>query len=197
MIHKIKELRQKTNISLNECKKALEKSGGSVSDALILLQGVQADKSKKRKNKVAREGRIEAYVHNGNQIGCMVEVNCETDFAARSDEFIKFCESLSLQIVALQPIYTSKDQISTEQALAQREVLRERLSDFLKNKDTDFVEDLLNQRMSDWYREVVLLEQTSIVNQSKSIQELLDELSAQLGEKIVISRFERWVINQA
>lgn len=195
MIEKIKELRKQTNMSLNECKKALEKAGGSVSDALVLLQGVQAKDSDKRKNKVAKEGRIEAYVHTGNQIGCMVEVNCETDFAARSDEFIKFCENLSLQIVALQPIYVSRDDISNEQVLSQREILKDRLSDFLRGKGKDFVEDLINQRVKDWYREVVLLEQTSVVNQSKTIKELLDELSAQLGEKVVISRFEKWVIN--
>lgn len=195
MIEKIKELRKKTSLPLNECKKALEKAGGSVSDALVLLQGVQEARGDKLRDKNAREGRIEVYSHTGSQIGCMVEVNCQTDFAARSKEFIEFCESLTLQIVALQPIYLKKNDISNEQVLMQREVIKDKLSDFLKGKGHEFVEDLLNQRIKDWYREVVLLEQTSVVNQSKTIQELLTELIAQLGEKVIISRFERWEIN--
>ena len=195
MIEKIKELRKKTNMSLNECKKALEKAGGSVSDALVLLQGVQINSSDKRKNKIAKEGRIEAYVHTGNQIGCMVEVNCETDFAARSVEFIKFCENLSLQIVALQPMYVSKDEISNEQVLAQRDSIKDRLSEYIKGQGVEFVNNLLNQKINDWYREVVLMEQTSVINQSKLIKDLLAELSAQLGEKVIISRFEKWSVN--
>src|SRR5690606_21286755 len=103
MIEKIKKIREITNLSLNECKKALEKTGGSIDDALILLQGVQTEKYQKRKNKTASEGRIEAYIHTGSQLACIVEVNCETDFAARSNDFIKFCEVVAMQIVAMHP----------------------------------------------------------------------------------------------
>lgn len=193
-IEKIKEIRQKTSLSITECKKALEKAGGCVEDAIILLQGYQKKKTDKRKDKDATEGRIHAYVHNGSQIGCILEVNCETDFAARSNEFIKFCEEIALQIVAMQPMYVSKDEITQEQESAQREVIKNKLSDFLSDKSKDVQKEVLDHRIQNWYREVALLEQTSVINQSKTVSDMLESLSAQLGEKVSITRFERWVV---
>lgn len=193
-IEKIKEIRQKTNLSLAECKKALEKAGGCVDDAIILLQGYQKKKTDKRKNMDTTEGRIHAYVHNGSQIGCILEVNCETDFAARSELFVKFCEDIALQIVAMQPMYISRNEISLEQEVSQRKVIETNLSDFLSDKSDEVREDVLDQRIKNWYREVALMEQTSVIDQSKTISDMLEALSAQLGEKVKISRFERWVV---
>jgi len=194
MIEKIKKIREITKLSLNECKKALEKAGGSIDDALILLQGVQAKKLDKVIDRQAFEGRITSYIHTGSQVACMVEINCETDFAARSDLFIKFCEDIAMHIVAMHPVYISKDEVSKEQEDAQKKVIRDRLAEHYEGKTEEYKDENSRNKLRNWYREAVLMEQTSIIDQSKTITELIEKLSAQLGEKIVISRFERWSV---
>ncbi len=194
MIEKIKELRSLTKISLGECKKALEKAGGSIDDAIILLQGVSGDKLRKRVSHVASQGRIQTYIHTGAQIASIVEVNCETDFAARSDIFIKFCEDIAMQVVAMHPVYISADDISKEQITSQEEFIQKRLSEHHEDKSPDYIENNIKDKMRSWIRESVLTEQTSVMDQSKTVNDLLEKLSNQLGEKIVITRFERWAV---
>lgn len=193
-IDDIREIRNRTKLSLNECKKALEKTG-SVNEACIYLQGEQARKIDKHKDKIASEGRIQTYVHNGAQLASIVEVNCETDFASKSEVFIEFCEAVAIQVVALQPCFISLSDVTEEQRQARVEYLKTTYEALLSSKPPEFEAEFIESKMKNWYREVCLLEQTSVIDQSKTINEMITLLSAQLGEKVVISRFDRWAIH--
>jgi len=194
MIEKIKKIREITKFSLGECKRALEKAGGSIDDALILLQGVQTDRHINRLGKIASEGIITSYVHTGSQVACIVEINCETDLAARSESFILFCEDIAMHVAAMQPMYISKDEVSEDQEEAQKRVILDRLAEHHEGKSEEYIADNLKSNLRNWYREAILMEQTSVTNQSKTITDLLEALSTQLGEKVQISRFERWSV---
>jgi elongation factor Ts len=160
----IKELRELTNCGIVDCKKALEQAGGDFKKAQAILREKGLQMALKKASRVANEGRIEAYVHNGNKIGVVVEVNCETDFVARNESFIQFSRDLAMHIAAMAPIYLKKEDVPA-----------------------DVTVDL---------KAVCLLEQPFVKDTSKSIQDLLNELVAKIGENIVIGRFVRYKIGE-
>jgi elongation factor Ts len=162
----IKELREETNCGIIDCKKALEQAGGDIKKAKALLREKGLQMALKKASRVANEGRVEAYIHNGNKIGVVVEVNCETDFVARNDAFIQFTKDLAMHIAAMAPKYIKKDDVP---------------ADVLASVDT---------------AAVCLLEQPFVKDASKSIQDLLNELVAKMGENIVVGRFTRYKIGE-
>jgi elongation factor Ts len=162
----IKELRELTNCGILDCKKALEQAGGDLKKAKELLREKGLQMALKKASRVANEGRIEAYVHNGNKIGVVVEVNCETDFVARNESFIQFSKDLAMHIAAMAPVYLKKEDVPADVAAGA---------------------DL---------KAICLLEQPFVKDTSKSIQDLLNELVAKIGENIVIGRFVRYKIGE-
>ncbi len=163
----IKELRELTNCGIVDCKKALEQAGGDLKKAKEILREKGLQMALKKASRVANEGRIEAYVHNGNKIGVIVEVNCETDFVARNESFIQFSKDLAMHIAAMSPLYLKKEDVSAESLAS--------------GADTSAI---------------CLLEQPFVKDTSKSIQDLLNELVAKIGENIVIGRFVRYKIGE-
>jgi len=163
----IKELRELTNCGILDCKKALEQAGGDLKKAKELLREKGLQMALKKASRVANEGRIEAYVHNGNKIGVVVEVNCETDFVARNEAFIQFSKDLSMHIAAMAPVYIKKEDVPADVLAGGADV-----------------------------KAICLLEQPFVKDTSKSIQDLLNELIAKIGENIVVGRFIRYKIGE-
>ena len=166
-LNAIKELRELTNCGIVDCKKALEQAGGDLKKAKELLREKGLQMALKKASRVANEGRIEAYVHNGNKIGVVVEVNCETDFVARNESFIQFSKDLSMHIAAMAPLYLKKEDVPADVAAGGADL-----------------------------KALCLLEQPFVKDTSKSIQDLLNELVAKIGENIVIGRFIRYKIGE-
>jgi len=168
----IKKLRELTSASIGDCKDALEEAGHDIDKAVQILRKKGLKIALEKKDRVAGEGRIEAYVHLGNKIGVLVEVNCETDFVARNEDFLKFTKDLALQIAAQAPLYIAKEDVPNQEL----EKHKENLEEFLKT--------------------TCLLEQPFIKDPSITIKDYLAELIAKIRENIVIRRFVRYKLGE-
>ena len=167
----IKELRDLTCSSIAHCKKALEEAKGDIKQAAVLLRKQGLEIAAKKQGRLAKEGRVDSYIHHGNKIGVLLEVNCESDFVARNEEFIKFTKDLSMQIAATNPEYIKKEDVPEE--VLQHE----------KNKE-------------DYYKNNCLLEQPFVKDPSLMIKDYLGSIVAKIGENIVIRRFTRYKIGE-
>ena len=184
MLHKVKELRDKTNISLSACKKAIEDTNGDVDAAIVLLQKRGAIKAGEKSGRATNEGRVHSYIHSG-RIGVLVEINCETDFASNSDEFKEFCEQVGLQIAAMKPDFVSEP---TEEEV-------EKMSDIFiaqvpKGKPDNIREKIMQGKLNKWKKEVCLMSQQSVIVEGKTIEDLRTDLIGKMGENISVRRFE-------
>jgi len=193
-IDMIKELRAKTGMGFMDCKKALEEADGDMEKAYELLRERGAQIADKKASRVAREGLIEAYVHPGGKIGVIVEVNCETDFVARTDVFKQFVHDVALQIAAMAPEYVSKEDIPEEVLEKEKEIYRKQA--LSEGKPENIVERIVEGRLQKFYQEKVLLEQPFIKDEEKTIEEYRREIVAKVGENIVIRRFTRYVLGE-
>jgi elongation factor Ts len=167
----IKELREATGCGIMECKRALADAKGSMEKAKELLRQRGLEMAQKKSSRSAREGRLEAYIHSGNKVGAVVEVNCETDFVARNEDFIRFTKDLAMHITAMSPKYIRKDEVPENVLKVEKDP-----AEFVKAN--------------------CLLEQAFVKDSSKTIQDLLNELVAKIGENIIIGRFERYKIGE-
>lgn len=187
----VKELREKTGAGVMDCKKALEETGGDMEKAANILREKSLAAAAKKVERKATDGRIEPYVHPGNKLATLVEVNCETDFVARTPEFIAFCHDLAMQVAAANPRWVSRDEIPAE-------VLEAEKANFMQeipaDKPAAAVAQIIEGKLNKFYQENVLLDQAFIKDESKTIQQLLVEAIAKLGENIVIRRFSRFQI---
>ncbi|VAX37114.1 Translation elongation factor Ts [hydrothermal vent metagenome] len=167
----IKELREMTSCGVIECKNALEESGGDFDKAKKILQKRGLELAAKKGSRDAKEGRIEAYIHQGSKVGVLVELNCETDFVAQNEDFAKFSRDIAMQIVATTPKYLKKE---------------------------DIPEDVLKEQKDEkqYIKEMCLLEQPFIKDSGKTIQECINSLIGSIGENIFISRFVRYKVNE-
>jgi len=167
----IKELREQTNCGIIDCKKALAEAKGDINKAKAILREKGLQMALKKASRAANEGRVEVYIHQGNKLGVLVEVNCETDFVARNEDFIAFTKNVAMHIAAMSPKYIKKDDVPAD----------------VLSKEAD-------QAM--FLKSVVLLEQPFVKEPSKSIQDLLNELVAKIGENIMVGRFVRFKIGE-
>jgi len=167
----IKELRGMTCASVAHCKKALEETKGDIKQAVVLLRKQGLEIAAKKQSRAAKEGRIEGYIHHGNKIGVLLEVNCESDFVAKNEEFVRFTKDLAMQIAATGPEYIKKEDVPEE-------VLKHE-----KNKE-------------DYYKSNCLLEQVFIKDQALTIKDYLGSIVAKIGENIVVRRFIRYKIGE-
>lgn len=167
----IKELRRISLASIADCKKALQDSGGDIQKAVVLLRKRGLEIAAKRQGEVAKEGRVEAYVHQGNKIGVLLEVNSETDFVARNGDFAQFTKDISMQIAALNPLYIKREDVPKK--------------DLAEAKDKEL-----------FFKEHCLLEQAFIKDPSLTVKDYLGSLIAKIGENIVIRRFVRYKIGE-
>ncbi len=190
----IKELRAATGAGILDCRKALTEAGGDYQKAVDYLREKGLAMAAKRANREASEGIVELYSHGGGRVGVMVEVNCETDFVARSDDFRQFAHEVALQIAAAAPLYITEEEISAEVFDHEAEIARKRAEE--EGKPANVLEKIVEGRIQKFKDEVVLLRQAYIRDESLTIEKLLHENIAKIGENIIIRRFQRWELGE-
>lgn len=188
----IARLRSKTGLPMMEVKSALVEAGGDEDKAIEILRKKGMSKSEKRVGKETSNGVIDSYVHNG-RIGVLAEVLCETDFVARNEDFKAFAHELSLQIAASAPKYISRDQVSTEEIAKEREIYSAEAKS--SGKSTEVIEKIVEGKVETYLAEICLLDQPYFRDQKKKVSEILAEVIAKTGEKIVVSRFARFELS--
>ena len=190
----VKQLRERTAAGFMDCKKALEEAKGDIEKAIDILRKKGLAIAAKRAAKEALEGVVTAYIHSNKKIGVLVEVNCETDFVARTSEFQEFAHNLAMQIAATNPVAISRDQVPSEILEREKKIYEEQLKE--AGKPENIIPKILEGKLEKFYKENVLLEQPFIKNPELTIQDLLNELITKTGEKIVIKRFCRFQIGE-
>ena len=188
----VKELRDRTGAGMMDCKKALAETGGDVEKAIDLLRSKGAAKAAKRADKAANEGTVASYIHHGGRIGALVELNCETDFVANTDDFKGLARDLAMHVAAAEPLAVSADDIPSEIADRERRVYLDQVKE--EGKPENIWEKIVDGKMQKFYKERVLLDQKFVKNPDQSISELITEVSAKTGEKIEVARFSRFQI---
>lgn len=185
----IAELRNKTGLPMMECKKALVEASGDENKAIAILRKKGFSKAAEKSNRATSCGLIDSYVHHNGKIGVLVEVLCETDFVAKNDDFKAFVHEVALHIAATNPKFIDRKEIPNQ--IIEEEKDNYKKEDTLKNKPADIIEKIIAGKMEKYYRENCLMDQAYIKDEDKTIDGLLKELIAKIGENIVISRFER------
>lgn len=186
----VKELRERTQAGMMDCKKALVASDGDMDKAVEFLREKGLAASNKKAGRVAAEGMVDSYIHMGGKIGVLVEVNCETDFVAKTDTFKALCHDVSLQIAASNPLFISKEDVPQENLDKEREILR--VQALNEGKPEKIVDRMVEGRIEKYYKEVCLLEQPFVKNPDITVQDLLNEATLASGEKISVRRFTRY-----
>ncbi|MGH7770839.1 MAG: translation elongation factor Ts [Candidatus Binatia bacterium] len=190
----IKELREKTGAGIMDCKKALAESGGNLEKAVDYLRQKGLAAAAKKLGRVAAEGLVGAYIHAGGKIGVLVELNCETDSAARTAEFQTLLKDLAMQIAAANPRYVRPEDVPVEELAREREIYRHQALD--SGKPEKVVDKIVEGKMERFYSEVCLLEQAFIKDPDRKVGELIQETVARLGENIQVRRFERYHLGE-
>jgi len=188
----VQELREKTNAGMMDCKKALEEAKGSLAEAELILRKRGIATAAKKSGRVAKEGAIASYIHTGGKIGVLVEVNCETDFVAKTDAFREFVKDVALHIVASKPICVFREQVSADVVARERDVARAQV----KDKPPQILEKIVDGKIEKFYSSACLLEQAFIKNPDITIKDHLTAKIQELGENIVIKRFTVYELGQ-
>ncbi len=186
----VKQLRDKTGAGMMDCKRALEETGGDMEKAVEYLRKKGAAMASQRADRETNQGVVEAYIHAGGRIGAMVELNCETDFVAKTPDFKQLAHDIAMQIAAMSPQYVSRDQIS--QDVIQKEIEIYKQQAINEGKPEPIAEKIAQGRLEKYFQEVCLLEQSFIKDSGKTIKDLLDEATGKVGEKIAIRRYMRF-----
>ena len=189
----IKDLREKTGAGMLDCRNALQETDGDLEKAVDLLREKGLSKAAKKSSRIAAEGLVEAYIHGG-RIGVLVEVNSETDFVAKTDEFKDFVKDVAMQIAASSPKYVSREEVPEDIINHEKEVLTQQAMN--EGKPQNIAEKMVEGRIEKFYKEIVLLEQPFIKDPDKSIETLLKEKIAKIGENIKIRRFVRFEVGE-
>jgi elongation factor Ts len=188
----VKELRDKTNAGMMDCKKALTETNGDLEKAVDLLRQKGLAVAKKRADRATSEGVVETYIHAGGKLGVMVEVGCETDFVAKSDAFLEFAKNVAMHIAATNPVSIRREEVSEELLTRERNIYKQQAMD--SGKPENIAEKMVSGRMDKFFAESCLMEQKFVKNPDLSIQDLLNELVAKLGENIGVKRFARFQV---
>lgn len=189
----VKELREKTGAGMMDCKNALQESNGDMDKAVEILREKGLAKAAKKSGRIAAEGLVEAYIHGG-RIGVLVEVNSETDFVAKNEEFKKFVKDIAMQIAASNPQYIRREEVSADVVNKEREILR--VQALNEGKPEKIVDKMVDGRIEKFFKEVCLLEQPFIRDPEITIQDLLNEKIAKIGENLSIRRFVRFEVGE-
>ncbi len=190
----IKELRERTGVGIMDCKKALIECDGDIEKAIEYLRKKGIATAQKRGAREAKEGQIHAYIHPGGKIGVLVEVNCETDFTARTEDFKNFVKDIAMQIAAQNPIAIRREDIPSEVIEKEKEIYASQARE--EGKPENVIEKIVEGRLKKFFTEACLLEQPFIKNTDITVQDLLNELIAKTGENIIIRRFVRYQLGE-
>jgi elongation factor Ts len=191
----VKELRERTGIGMMECKRALEECGGDPEKALALLRKRGYARAQSKSLRETAEGTVGSYIHSNSRIGVLVEVNCESDFVARNEEFKELVKNIAMHIAAANPKYISAEHISAAELEAEKEIYREQFKD--SKKPPEIVEKIIRGKLGKFYEEVCLLDQPFIKDDKVSIRQLIASYIAKFGENIKVSRFARYELGKA
>lgn len=192
MLDAIKRLREKTNAGVGACQKALKEANGDIEKAIEVLRKQGAALASKKVGRLAKEGRVESYIHLGGKIGVLVEVNCESDFVARNDDFKTFVKNLALQVAASNPIYVRKEDV-TEQAIAKEtEIIKAQLA----GKPAQAATKIIEGKLTKFYEDVCLMEQPFIKDPNVKVKDILTSMIAKIGENIIVRRFVRYQVGE-
>ncbi|MBD3380696.1 MAG: translation elongation factor Ts [candidate division Zixibacteria bacterium] len=190
----VKELRDKTNAGMMDCKKALEEAGGEMEKAIEILREKGIAKAAKKSERATEEGVIYAYIHPGDKLGVLVEINCETDFVAKTDDFKAFVKDVAMQVAAANPLVVQREEVDPELIEKERQIYRTQALN--EGKPEKIVDKIIDGKIEKYYKEICLMEQPFIRDQDKSITDLQNETIATLGENITIKRFCRYRLGE-
>ncbi|GIP33099.1 translation elongation factor Ts [Paenibacillus sp. J2TS4] len=190
----VKELREKTGAGMLDCKKALEETNGDVAKAVETLREKGLAAAANKAGRIATEGAVQSYIHAGGKVGVLVEVNCETDFVAKTDDFKDFVKDIAMQIAAINPRYVRREEVPQEELEKEKEILRAQALN--EGKPEHIVDKMVEGRISKFYEEFCLMEQAFIKDPDKTISTLLNEKISKIGENISIRRFVRYELGE-
>jgi elongation factor Ts len=189
----VKQLREKTNAGMMDCKRALEEAGGDFDKAETILRTKGIASASKKASRATKEGIIASYIHLQGKVGVLVEVNCETDFVAKNENFRAFVKDITLHIAAAHPTYVSREDVPGSLVETEREIYKAQVT----GKPSNVVEKIVNGKLDKYYSEVCLMEQGFVKTPDITIKDLLSSKIAELGENIVIRRFTRYSVGEA
>ncbi|MFD0959512.1 translation elongation factor Ts [Paenibacillus chungangensis] len=190
----VKELREKTGAGMLDCKKALEETNGDIEKAVDVLREKGLAAAAKKAGRIATEGVVESYIHAGGRIGVIVEINCETDFVAKTEQFRAFTKDIAMQIAAANPKYVRREEVPADELEREREILKAQALN--EGKPEKIIEKMVEGRVSKYYEEFCLMEQSFIKDPDKTISEMLNEKISKIGENISIRRFVRYELGE-
>jgi elongation factor Ts len=190
----VKELRQRTGIGMMECKKALEESDGDIEKAITILRKKGHARAKDKMHREASEGAVGSYIHLNGKIGVLVEVNCESDFVARNEEFQGLVKNIAMHIAASSPQYVASEEVPPEVLEEEKDIIREQFKD--SNKTPEIIEKIVQGKLGKFYQEACLLDQPYIKDDKMSVKELITSFIAKFGENILVRRFARFELGK-
>ncbi len=190
----VKELRDKTNAGMMDCKKALQENDGDMDKAVDFLRQKGLAVAAKRAGRSTSEGIIQTYIHAGGKLGVMVEIGCETDFVAKTDDFINFSKDIAMHIAAVQPLALTREEVDAKTAQREKDIYTQQAID--SGKPANIAEKIVDGKMNKFYSEVCLLEQKFVKDPDVTIQDKLNELVTKMGENISIKRYSRMQVGQ-
>lgn len=188
----VQELRQRTGVGMMECKRALEEADGDIDRAVDLLRLKGQAKAARKAGRVANEGRVEAYIHLGGKIGVLIELDCETDFVAKTDDFRDLARTLAMQVAATSPLAVRREEIDAEVVEREAAIYRQQAEE--SGKPAEIVDKIARGRLDKWYQEVCLLEQAFVKDPDRKVSDVVTEAIQRLGENIVVRRFVRFEV---
>lgn len=186
----VKELRERTGAGMMDCKRALNDANGDMEKAIEILREKGLAAAAKKAGRIAAEGLVESYIHMGGRIGVLVEVNCETDFVAKTDEFHELCRDIAMQVAASRPEYVSREEVSADIIAKEREIARVQAVN--EGKPEKIIDKVVEGRIEKFFKEVCLMEQPFIKDPDKQVQQLITDKIAKIGENISVRRFARF-----
>ncbi len=190
----VKELRERTGAPMLQCKSALQETGGSIDDAIQLLRKKGLAAAAKKAGRTTTEGLVGSYIHAGGKIGVLIEVNCETDFVARTDDFQALVKDLAMHVAAAEPRFVRRQEVTQDVLEGEKEIYREQVR--LSGKPEHLVDRIVDGKMGKFYSEAVLLEQPYIKNPDQKIEQMIAEKVAAIGENIQVRRFSRFRLGE-
>ncbi|MBR2159699.1 MAG: translation elongation factor Ts, partial [Clostridia bacterium] len=192
----VMDLRAKTGVGMMDCKKALTETNGDVEKAIVLLREKGMATAAKRAGKIASEGVVGSYIHLGGRIGVLIEVNCESDFVARNEDFTRLVKDLAMHIAASKPEYVSREEVDQAKLKQEADIIRAQAMNDPKPKPAAVIEKMVEGRVNKYLEEICLLEQKYVRDPSKTVADVLNEATASIGEKIVVRRFVRYEMGE-
>ncbi len=190
----VKELRERTGAGMMACKKALQETDGDIEKAIDKLREMGLASAAKKAGREAKEGKVASYIHAGGKIGVLVEVNCETDFVANTDEFNNLCKDIAMHIAAANPQYVSREEIPEEVLEKEKNIMKEQLRQ--QGKPENILDKIVEGKIEKFYEETCLLDQPFIKDDSMKVKDLIQNAIAKMGENIIVRRFARFQIGE-